>query len=212
MARPAGEPAEIGRLRIRFIPRFGTGIVEPEVTRACALAAVRMASLGHHVVETEVPFDVALLQRAGPCLRNASLAWILRDLDWRGQLSERFGPMFEAGATALAVDYVDALMILQTLCEQIALAFTDFDLIMTPAAAAMPWAADESGPAYHSTFPGFANAAGLPGLALPCGFSVDGMPAGFQLVGRLGADWLLVATARAYERAYPWASQWPALS
>jgi aspartyl-tRNA(Asn)/glutamyl-tRNA(Gln) amidotransferase subunit A len=73
----------------------------------------------------------------------------------------------------------------------------------------LPWAADRGGPPNFAPFTGFANAAGLPGLSIPCGFSPDGLPVGFQIVGPLGADWLLLAVARAYERAYPWAHLWP---
>ena len=49
----------------------------------------------------------------------------------------------------------------------------------------------------------FANAAGLPAIVLPCGFA-QGLPVGVQLVAREGADDLLLALARQFERAHPW--------
>jgi aspartyl-tRNA(Asn)/glutamyl-tRNA(Gln) amidotransferase subunit A len=209
IARAGEEPLDIGRLRIRYVPRFGVNTVEPDAIEACARAAIRMSALGHHVVETDVPFDLTLLERSVPVLRDTGLALILRNLDWPGQISERFAPMIEAGTRLKASDYLAALLNIEEACAQIADAFADYDLMMTPAAAAMPWKAEEDGPSYHSTYPAFANAAGLPGIAIPSGFSLEGMPTGFQLVGRPGCDWQLVAIARAYERAYPWADLWP---
>lgn len=210
-ARQSAEPAGPARLRIRYVPSFGNEIVEPAIVEGCAMAASRMSALNHQVVETGVPFDVVRLRRAIPVLRNAGLASVMRGIDWRGHLSERFTGLLESGAQLSAIDYVDALVAMREFYGEVVEAFAGFDLIMTPAAAAMPWAAAEGGPSSHSPFTGFANAAGLPAIAIPCGFGRGGVPIGFQLVGPLGADWLLVAVARAYERCYPWADIWPPL-
>jgi Asp-tRNA(Asn)/Glu-tRNA(Gln) amidotransferase A subunit family amidase len=43
----------------------------------------------------------------------------------------------------------------------------------------------------RNTFP--FNALGWPALALPCGTAEDGLPASIQLVGRPGADALVLA-------------------
>jgi aspartyl-tRNA(Asn)/glutamyl-tRNA(Gln) amidotransferase subunit A len=59
------------------------------------------------------------------------------------------------------------------------------------------------GPRGHAVFTAFANAAGLPAIVLPCGFA-QGLPVGVQLVAREGADDLLLALARQFERAHPW--------
>jgi aspartyl-tRNA(Asn)/glutamyl-tRNA(Gln) amidotransferase subunit A len=45
------------------------------------------------------------------------------------------------------------------------------------------------------------NALGWPALALPCGAAEDGLPASVQLVGRPGADALVLAAGRALEAA-----------
>jgi aspartyl-tRNA(Asn)/glutamyl-tRNA(Gln) amidotransferase subunit A len=45
------------------------------------------------------------------------------------------------------------------------------------------------------------NALGWPALALPCGAAEDGLPASVQLVGRPGADALVLAAGTALEAA-----------
>src|SRR5205085_12532409 len=90
--------------------------------------------------------------------------------------------------------------------------------ILTPAAAAMPWAADEpyprviagreAEPRGHAVFTAFANAAGVPAISLPCD-QAQGLPIGLQLVGSFGADAKLLALAAQYERAHPWKDAWP---
>ncbi len=203
------EPASAGRLRIGYFSRFGAITAEPAVMEVCAKAVEHMSALGHSITEIEAPFDFPLLVRSIRALTDAGLAWILRDVDWRGHIAERFNSRIDSGAQLGAVDYVEAQRAVELIYEQIATAFDTFDLLMTPTASTLPWAADRGGPPHFSPFTGFVNAAGLPGLSIPCGFSSDGLPVGFQVVGPLGMDWLLVAVARAYERAYPWAHLWP---
>jgi aspartyl-tRNA(Asn)/glutamyl-tRNA(Gln) amidotransferase subunit A len=44
------------------------------------------------------------------------------------------------------------------------------------------------------------NVLGWPALALPCGAAEDGLPASIQIVGRPGADALVLAASRMLER------------
>jgi len=88
--------------------------------------------------------------------------------------------------------------------------FADHDVLLTPAAAALPWPVDTThpalidgqavGPRGHAVFTTLANAAGLPAVALPCGWHA-GLPLGLQLVGRPGADRSLLALAAEFESA-----------
>src|SRR5829696_2658628 len=97
--------------------------------------------------------------------------------------------------------------------------FDRFDMLLTPAAAALPWPAEQShpptiagqpvGPRGHAVFTGFANVAGCPAIALPCSPSRAGLPIGLQLVARPGADEALVALAKSYEAARPWRERRP---
>lgn len=55
-----------------------------------------------------------------------------------------------------------------------------------------------------SRFTRFVNALGLPALALPAGDDDRGLPVGLQLVGRPGADALLIAIGRMFQSTTHW--------
>ena len=100
--------------------------------------------------------------------------------------------------------------------------FGAWDLILTPAAAALPWPADQVAP------PADRRPAGRPARPcgvhqfrqprrparhrLPCQPAEAGLPIGFQLVGPSGADGMLCALAAEWEAARPWADRWPDLA
>ena len=52
---------------------------------------------------------------------------------------------------------------------------------------------------------------GLPACTVPCGFSVSGVPRGLQVVGRPGADLLVLQVAAAYEAATGYGRRRPPL-
>ena len=57
-----------------------------------------------------------------------------------------------------------------------------------------------------------ANITGGPALAVCCGFTSAGLPLGMQLIGKPGADALVLVAGDAYERATQWRDRRPALS
>jgi aspartyl-tRNA(Asn)/glutamyl-tRNA(Gln) amidotransferase subunit A len=87
--------------------------------------------------------------------------------------------------------------------ERVAGLMEDLDLIVAPT---IPWVAQPAGVGdlelrgrmLSLTFPW--NAVGGPALALPCGPAEDGLPASIQLMGRPGADALVLAAGRLLER------------
>ncbi len=208
---PHEEPPPPRGLRILYVPRVAQWEVEAPVAASCAAAARVLDSLGHHVEEGELPVDIALFEKNWPTFTAGGLAWVLRGKEWRGRIGAIYEEMAERGATLTAMDYIEGLTAFRELQAQFARAFRQWDVIVTPSAGSLPWDATKFGPPYSRAFTGVVNAGGLPGLNLPCDPSPDGLPIGIQLVGAHGKDWDLIALARQFEAAQPWADRWPAI-
>jgi aspartyl-tRNA(Asn)/glutamyl-tRNA(Gln) amidotransferase subunit A len=82
-----------------------------------------------------------------------------------------------------------------------------FDLMLTPAqgfvAPTYEEAVDDSLRLGITRFTNPFNALGWPALALPCGPAEQGLPASIQLIGRFGADALVLAAGSALEAQVP---------
>ncbi|MGO4394251.1 amidase [Variovorax sp. M-6] len=206
--------------RVLFIPRFGDHPVDPQIAALTRAAAQGIAGLGHEVTTAQDFGMVEAVNERWSLLAQVGLAWLVahpQELPGRPFDPSRFGPVMqanaEAGRKATACDLFDLLFEAERLRTALSRLFDRYDFLLTPAAAALPWPANEThptridgrevGPRGHAVFAGFANAVGLPAIALPCGF-VDGMPVGMQLVAREGADAELLALAGSIEQAYPW--------
>lgn len=206
--------------RILFIPRFGDHPVDPQIAALTRAAAQRIAALGHEVTTAQDFGMVEAVNERWSLLAQVGLAWLVahpQELSGRPFDPSLFGPVMqanaEAGRKATAADLFDLLFEAERLRAALARLFDQYDFLLTPAAAALPWPANEThptridgrevGPRGHAVFAGFANAVGLPAIALPCGFA-DGLPVGMQLVAREGADAALLALARSIEQADPW--------
>ena len=215
-------PQALPRLRILHIPTFGDAPVDPRIAASVALAADHLRQLGH-MVDTAERFDVADVVTAHWMrLSQAGLAQMLQQHpDWRERLTPAAITNAEAGLAMPATTLFELLSQVDAMRAALGRVFAEHDLLLTPAAAALPWPIGVShpshidhravGPRGHAIFTGFANAAGLPAISLPCTPAPDGMPIGIQLVGRCGEDGMLCALAREYEGAHSWQMRWPPL-
>jgi aspartyl-tRNA(Asn)/glutamyl-tRNA(Gln) amidotransferase subunit A len=98
-----------------------------------------------------------------------------------------------------------------SLRQAVTAVFRNWDIILTPSCAAIPWPATEPfpteiagqsvGPRGHAIYTGWVNAAGLPALQLPARASPSGLPIGVQLVGAMGTERRLLAWGTQYEAA-----------
>jgi amidase len=59
----------------------------------------------------------------------------------------------------------------------------------------------------YSPFTPLANMTGQPAISVPLAMSADGLPIGVQILGRFGADALVLQIAAQLERAQPWADR-----
>ncbi|HEY4815206.1 MAG TPA: amidase [Chthoniobacterales bacterium] len=206
--------------RIKFIPNFAGSPVDPEIARSVEAAARQFSEHGHVVERGEVPFALEPLNQAWAVIGQTGLAWLLESFPgWEGKITSAMEEMARNGQKRTGSEFVQALDTVRNLRSSLALFFRDFDVILTPSAAALPWPATEPfpteiagekvGPRGHAVFTGFANMAGCPGINVPASPSDCGLPIGFQLVAAPGQDGLLCALARQYEIWRPWADRFP---
>lgn len=207
------------RPRILYLPRFGENPVEPEIVAAVDSAADVLRRAGCVVETGALPFDIDAATAALATLMPTGLAMIVDRLGGPERITPALQAMYETGKGITGAAYLAALNHAVVLRAQMARFFRDWDAILTPAAAAQPWAKDkvypeiidgrEAGPRAHAIYTGWVNLAGLPGLSLPATPDARGMPIGFQLIGGFGRDAMLLALGRRYEKQAPWADRWP---
>jgi aspartyl-tRNA(Asn)/glutamyl-tRNA(Gln) amidotransferase subunit A len=208
------------RTRIRFIPAFRDAPVEHDIASSVAAAAEALRDLGHELDEGQCPFELEMVAHSFSAISQVGLGWLLRErMDELPNCTDAIRAMAAAGFKFPATEYVDALMCADEMKRHFAWLLRDWDILLTPATAALPWPAQEShptviagepvGPRGHAVFTAFANIAGLPGLAVPSAPSKEGLPIGFQLIGRRGHDEQLFTVASQYLGRFPWHKQRP---
>jgi aspartyl-tRNA(Asn)/glutamyl-tRNA(Gln) amidotransferase subunit A len=219
---PFEVPQEAPRCRILQIATFGDAPVDREIAASIDDAAEQLRGLGH-VVENVASFDIPVeVTGRWMTLSQAGLAQMLESHEgWRERLTPAAVANADAGRVLPATVLFDLLRAVDRMKSRLGQTMAQYDLILTPAAAALPWPVEQShpphidgrevGPRGHALFTGFVNAAGLPAIALPCRASADGLPIGMQVIGRWGADGLLCALARELERERRWHEAWPAM-
>ncbi|RZJ26329.1 MAG: amidase [Haliea sp.] len=212
------------RQKIVYWRHISGGPVDAQILASVDAAAQALEALGHRVEEQPAPPCIGHFNEAvWPVLSATGLAAVLNEHAGREpELTPAMQKLLAQGRALRAIDLFEAQRQVGVLRTELSQLLTDFDVILTPASAALPWLATEShpttintqavGPRGHAVFTAFANAAGLPGLALPATPSAQGLPIGLQMIGRHGADALLLALGLHYEQHHPWQQRRPALA
>ena len=202
------------RLRILYAARFGSAPVDPEVDDRVAEFARGLAREGHEVRESEVFFDLDDAARIWQVVSRAGIAWLMRENPaYEDQAGASARAMAADGRKITGADYIGALERVSALRRLCAELFERVDLVLTPTAAALPWAAEtpypdriagrSAGPRDHAIFTGWVNISGVPAISLPIGVAESRLPVGAQLVAGFGADDSLLAFAEKISRTYP---------
>lgn len=210
------------RLRVVYAARIGDAPVDPQIAASCRAAALRLAELGHEVVEGELPLDVSAVVAQWPQVGQVGLAALFeRHPGWRTGAADKYLEMAAQGAAIPAAALWNLLEAVERLRGDAARLFTQVDLIVTPSAAALPWPAEQAyppviagravGPRGHAVYTGWVNAAGLPALAVPAAPSSESLPIGLQFIGDYGSDDALLELGAAFEAHAPWADRRPPL-
>jgi aspartyl-tRNA(Asn)/glutamyl-tRNA(Gln) amidotransferase subunit A len=119
------------------------------------------------------------------------------------------------GGLLRAADYVQAVRRRRILCQQVAEAMRDVDLLLCAAApgeapeiTAIPKWANLEKPSFTIPF----NVTGQPAMSVCTGFGEGGLPVSMQLIGRPFEDATVLRAAHSYEQATEWRARRPAMA
>jgi Asp-tRNA(Asn)/Glu-tRNA(Gln) amidotransferase A subunit family amidase len=215
-------------LRLTYCPR-PTGVpVENEVAQAAEKTVRSLVKQGVKVLLRNDPLPRAPLDALQVIFRVVSLAdaGIKDEASFKSKrdlLTDTFAAFVEPGLKLTLGDYLAAQASVTTFLEQSAPGFwNDCDVLATPTLAVRPFsttnplgpdhvAGEKIDPQVGWAFTWPFNLTGQPAVSIPCGWTNDGLPLGLQLVGRRGADGLVLRVAAAIEALTPWSGRRPNL-
>jgi amidase len=193
--------AAIPRLRVRVLvtPPIATA-VDAEIEAATRALAERLAALGHDVSDAP-PMRVGDLDDFIPIMAQmAALVPVLPGMERRLQPATRW--MRERGR---GVSRARARALAEQLAARVLAWFGDADVVVSPTVGDLaPEVGSFRALDGEGTFRAIApigaftapfNLSGQPAVSLPVATTRSGLPIGVQLVGRLGADRLLLSLA-----------------
>jgi aspartyl-tRNA(Asn)/glutamyl-tRNA(Gln) amidotransferase subunit A len=200
------------RARIRLVPALPGHPCDAAERHAVVAAGEALRALGHEVAEGAAPWDAEEANRLFAAVVGPGVARVVcRHDGWETRTTPIIRGLAESGLRTSASDYVAALDRIAALRAAAVADFAQFDALVTPASATLPWPIGTpfpaeidgvaAGPRAGGVFSVFVNMLGLPAVALPGPVSPEGLPAGVQLVAGFGRDAALVALAGALETA-----------
>ena len=136
---------------------------------------------------------------------------------WMRKHFHDYGELFRdrvaVAATVSGPDIVQATRRRRVLCQEMAAAMSDLDIIVSasqpgeaPKIADLPKWAEK--PSFTMPF----NVTGFPAISICTGFGEGGLPVSIQLAGKPFSEPMLFGAAHAYETAMPWRSERPAMA
>ncbi|MDQ1720295.1 MAG: amidase [Pseudonocardiales bacterium] len=215
------------RLRIgRYLqPPISGAEIDLECRTAWEFASVLLESLGHEVIDIAMPLPEAVIP-AFETVWAVSAASAPVDPDRVAELRPLTRYLRDRGSRIGAIEYSNALGLLNFISRQAIVATAQYDAVLTPTLALPPrpigWfcgtAEDPVDPAEDferqkrfTPFTAVYNASGQPAASLPLHWSAEGLPIGVMLVGRPAGEAALLALSAQLEAAAPWADRHPAM-
>jgi aspartyl-tRNA(Asn)/glutamyl-tRNA(Gln) amidotransferase subunit A len=213
-------PAELAqapatRLRICCVKNVEGSPVDAEIREQLDATAARLAALGHRVEVGPLPFRLGEIEKIWSTLTAVGLAGVVagaedpcRDVQPGGLAAA------QRGGAVPAREYAAVLEMVQKIRRECDAFFAEFDILLTPASAALPWAVgkdypesidgQKAGPRSAAVFATFVNVAGIPAISVPAGVGASRLPIGIQLAAGFGEDMRVLELARELESAAPW--------
>jgi amidase len=222
--------AKVGRLRIAFTSRVADGSEgHPDCVAALHHTIALCESLGHEMVEADLPNLTGEVGQAIGTVYNAAAVWLLEHwtrrlgrLPSQDEIEPSTRVYLEAGVRVSAADYLIAIEDLQRFARLVAEFLSGHDLWLTPTLSEPPAPIGEitstpEEPARALERGGrtvgysgvVANITGNPAMSVPLWWNDKGLPIGVHFLGRFGDEATLFRLAAQIEEARPWAGRRP---
>src|SRR3954468_348978 len=220
-----------GKLRIGFTVDAPNGApVDPDCQQAIRDTVELLESLGHEVVEADLPRDEGYVENFVKVWVGGTddelhtfERWLGEPLD-RSKIEPLTAQMAEISAALSATELLGAMDYLRRLGRTVLAFWNDHDVLIPPTLAQPAIEIGALRPAEgeppiqmllnSATFVPFTpvfNVTGQPAISLPLSQTEAGLPVGVQFVGAPAAEELLLSLAGQLEQARPWADRRPPL-
>jgi aspartyl-tRNA(Asn)/glutamyl-tRNA(Gln) amidotransferase subunit A len=218
------ESLDVSGLRIGWSLDLGFAVVDPEVAEITRTAAEALAkAAGTELID----YDVQITDPVRTWLSAGALSlWL--GIDEKQHLPDRLDDLTPYVKSSIEASFdrpmrtlVPSLRRRLRLEAEIAQIFRDVDVLLTPTAPVVAFAAEgpppmtiagrdlvaEFGPAagaMSTPFTMIANLAWNPACSVPAGLNSEDLPVGLQINGRRHADDVVLRLAHLFEQAQPW--------
>jgi amidase len=205
------------RVGVLTRPVIADATVHPEALAAVARAAADLEGLGHHIEDASLPFAPERWQAFAALWSIGALA-IPVPAEQEPNLRPLTRWLRDQGRASSGLQLAQAWYAAQQLAHDTALAWSEYDLILTPTLAQPPAkigsirddadpAADFQAQTEFTPWTSVYNVSGLPAISLPLHRArIDGatLPIGVMLGAAFGQEALLLSVAAQLEAADPW--------
>jgi aspartyl-tRNA(Asn)/glutamyl-tRNA(Gln) amidotransferase subunit A len=206
----------VAGLRLAVLPEAELGEIDPEVSRAFALALDVMRELGARIDTLRLPISYKrLADLTGKLIAAEGYElhrdWIDRDdLPFDADVRDRI----RWAKTLSAADYIRIMADRRRMQREMERTLRDFDALLIPTTPlpAVPLAEVDQNKSTMSLLTRPVNLLELCALALPCGFTGGGLPISLQIVGRGYQEARVLRIGWAFEKATEWHQRRPPLS
>ena len=215
-ARGQVEQLRIGRFATPIIVEC---IVDAEVLSGYEATSQLLESLGHEVIDIDVPFPTDVFSHF-EILWSSLTAAIEFEAEQFAQLRPLTTWLYEKGQQISGVQLARTVARLRTIARESLQQMSEVDVIFTPTLAQVPPAigairndenpaADFQAQCEFTPFTSPFNMTGQPAISLPLHWTAEGIPVGMQFVGRPFDEVTLISLAAQLEQARPWIYRHP---
>ncbi len=203
----------VAGMRLAVLPEAELGEIDPEVSRAFALALDVTRELGVRIDTLQLPISYKRLADLTGKLIAAEgyelhREWIDRDdLPFDADVRDRI----RWAKTLSAADYIRIMADRRRMQREMERTLRDFDALLMPTTPlpALPLSEVDQNKSPMSLLTRPVNLLELCALALPCGFTGGGLPISLQIIGRGYQEARVLRIGWAFEKATEWHTRRP---